>query len=271
MKIKCPHCSKDIDLTISKPEVKIIEASTEHDIIPILKQKVLYVSSGGLNLRSSPKVKKGNINTTLTFATKVTFLEEQSKWYKVKTNNDITGWVSSYHLSEEKPQQIKNEQIIQSADDELPHFKVGVSNLASDPNTKKLRKIINYEFKFDYNKTCLQCTEYVQYRVQQMGKVIQWPIQSGRNGGNWGNIFKEHGPYKVLNKPEVGCAISFTTGFKTKAMNNIGHIAFVEALLENDAIKISEANWPQPGKYNVRPVSKSEWKDKHKCKFIKFV
>ncbi len=270
MKFKCPHCNKDIELTIASSKIFNEEKVEEQDIIPKFNKKTLYVSSAGLNLRSAPEINNKNVITVLSRGTPMTVLKEKEKWFQVKVG-DYTGWVSSFHLSEKivtSPQVSKNKI---PTDSGLPNFKVGEANKANGPNTKKLRKIINYEFKFDFNKVDLQCTEYVQYKFQQLGIIIQWPITSGRNGGNWVNIFEKYGPYKVFNKPSAGCAVSFTTGFKTVKMNSVGHIAYVEEVLKDNAIRISEANWPQPGKYNERTVPEIEWKNKHKCKFIKIM
>lgn len=61
--------------------------------------------------------------------------------------------------------------------------------------------------------------------------------------------------------------MSFTAGLGNP---NIGHVAFIEKVCEDGLIKVSEANWPPPGKYFERKLSKKEWKDKYKGKFIDF-
>ncbi|MDD2753006.1 MAG: CHAP domain-containing protein [Candidatus Portnoybacteria bacterium] len=162
-------------------------------------------------------------------------------------------------------QQPKEEIKIEDTND-LPVFVVKVANLVNDPNTIKLRKIIRDEFTGGKNGWDLQCTEYVQYRVQRNGIVINWPADRPRHGGKWADIFEKNKMYKVLDEPRDGCAVSFTKG----TGDATGHIAFVEQVLADQAIKISEANWPPPGTYNERTIKKVDWQNKYGCRFIDF-
>lgn len=152
-------------------------------------------------------------------------------------------------------------------------FKVGIPNLAKDDNTIKVRKFIDYEFKFDFNTVWLQCTEYVQYKIlKELGIKIDWTGRVGpRDGAGWPEQFLKLKRYKVLDIPKKGCAMSFTTGCPVPP----GHVAYVEDVLEDGSIRISEANWPPPGQkeqghYNERPLTKKDWQDKYKGRFIDF-
>lgn len=242
------------------------------EILPELTTQKLYVNSEiGLRVRSAPEIKADNILEVLSYGQEVTKVEEQDKWFKIQYNSGKEGWVSSVYLTESKP--IDNPQVVPKEDfqDALPKFKIGVANLADDDNTIKLRKIINDEFGGDINGWDLQCTEYAQFRIQQMGITIKWPADRPRHGGLWAGIFEKRGLlYRVLDSPKAGCAMCFTTGFRTPEMNATGHVAFVEQVFDDESVKITEANWPPPGKYNERRVPKEEWQDKHKCRFVDF-
>ncbi len=144
-------------------------------------------------------------------------------------------------------------------------FEAELSYLFNHPNTIKIREIIKDEFGGGKNNWDLQCTEYVQYKLQQIGITIQWPIKSGRDGGRWADIFEKYKIYKVSDVPKLGCAVSFK-----ERHGAYGHIAFVEEILENEAIKISEANFPDSGKYSERTLPKPQWQDKYKGRFIDF-
>lgn len=148
------------------------------------------------------------------------------------------------------------------------------SNPALCDVTKRIRKFINREFVFpnepNFDRTQLQCTEYVQFRIRQMGISIKWPVKTGRHGGRWASIFKNNDIYKVSDMPKSGCAMSFTAGFKSQEDNNIGHVAFVEEVYPDNIILISEANWDKRGSYQERKLTQGEWKDKWKGKFIYF-
>ncbi len=172
-----------------------------------------------------------------------------------------------------KKEREKNKEDIR---DELPVFEVGIPNLAKDDNTIKVRKFINYEFRLDFDKTPLKCTKYVQYKVlKELGIKIDWAGRVGpRHGAVWSEQLLKLGRYKVLDKldiPKKGCSMSFTAGCPVPP----GHVAYVEDVLEDDSILISEANWPPPGQkehghYNERPLTKKEWQNKYKGKFVDF-
>jgi len=237
--------------------------------LEIQKEKMYINASKGLNVRSAPEIRDNNVIEALAYGKEVIVRERNNKWFNVEYDGKM-GWVSGFYLSEESPILQKEIKIIESdLDSILPKLELRKSYLANSLNTIKIRKIIEDEFGGGVNKWPLQCTEYVQYKIQQtLGVTIQWPGDRPRHGGQWANIFKKNGLYRVLDKPKAGCAMSFTAGFGSA--NKYGHIAFVEAVYEDESIDISEANWPPPGKYYERRLSKAEWQNKYKGKFIDF-
>src|SRR3989344_1961257 len=267
-----PNWLKNLINLLSKMQLQTPLPTVEEksiELLPEFTAKTLYVNSEiGLSVRSLPDVASTKLGA-IPHGTDVAVLQEQGKWFEIKTDN-LKGWVSSVYLAEEKPVESQKRAVKEDARQELPEFRIGVANNARDSNTLKVRKIINYEFGLNFEEDELQCTEYVQYRALRVGINIKWPTKTGRNGGSWETIFETHELYKVFDEPKAGCAMSFTTGFRTPAMNRTGHVAFVEQVMEDGSVKISEANWPPPGKYNERVVSISEWRDKYKCRFVDF-
>lgn len=253
---------------LSAPDQKPIE------ILPAFTRRKLYVNAAELNVRSSPELADGNKVGRLKFGQEVTVIGEDGKWLKIIGPGDIQGWVSSYYLTEYLPVHASPADAKPSpttATVDLPIvFRKGVPNLADDPNVIRLREIINDEFGGGKNRWELQCTEYAQYRIQQLGINIRWPVKSGRHGGKWADIFERHGLYKVLDYPKGGCTMSFTAGFKSPEMMGTGHVAFVEKVSADGSARIAEANWPPPGKYNERIVPLQEWREKWKARFIDF-
>lgn len=147
------------------------------------------------------------------------------------------------------------------------------TNPADSEATKRLRKFINYEFGLDFEKDHLQCTEYVHFKVlKELGTKIDWTGRVGpRHGVAWPDQFLTLKRYRVLDMPKKGYTMSFTAGCTVPP----GHVAFVEEVLNDDSIVISEANWPPPGQkeqgqYNKRPLSKKDWKEKYRGRFVDF-
>jgi surface antigen len=190
-------------------------------------------------------------------------------WFRVK-KNDQTGWVHADYVSETNPSPAPT--ISTSL------FVVGKPNLFGDAATVEVRRVINDEFGGNRDKDHLNCTEYVQYAVKtKLGIDISWPVKSGRNGGKWWKIFQDAGLFKVLDAPQVNCAMCFTAGISSNpATNAIGHVAFVEGVGQDGSIKISEANWPPSGQlpqgqYGTRTIAKDRWQNVYKAKFVAFV
>jgi len=149
-------------------------------------------------------------------------------------------------------------------------------NPANSETTKRIRKFINYEFKFsddpNFEKIYLQCTEYVQFRVKQkLGITIEWPSDRPRHGKYWVVILTYNNICKEVKVPISDCIMSFTDGFKHPVMQQTGHIAFVEEVYPDNSIKISEANWDNKGSYKERNLSLKEWRDYWKGKFAYFI
>lgn len=148
----------------------------------------------------------------------------------------------------------------------------GEAYLADNLIVKKLREVIRDEFGLGKSGDCLNCTEFVQFRIKQkFGIEIKWPLDRPRNGGKWASIFEKNDLYKIFDLPRSNCAVSFTTGISNNPkINEIGHVAFVEKVNNDGSIEISEANWPNQGKYNERRLEKWQWQDKYRCRFIDF-
>lgn len=177
--------------------------------------------------------------------------------------------------TEELPaQKVKSEEELEG-EQIMNLLKQGGTNPASSEVTKRLRKFINYEFKFlnepNFDKTQLQCTEYAHFRVKQkLGATIQWPPTRPRNGKDWPDRLSQSNFCRVLDDPVQNCTMSFTDGFKTPVTQQAGHVAFVEEICPDGKIRISEANWDNKGSYQERKLTEDEWRNKWGGKFIDF-
>lgn len=191
-------------------------------------------------------------------------------WHRV-TKNGQTGWVRADFITETAP-------VVPQPIQQALNLVIGVPNLFDSPNAISIRQTIGDVFGGGAEKDHVNCTEYVQYRVKtKLGIDIKWPPDRPRNGGRWAVIFQKNNMFKVLTDPVPNCAMSFTAGIsQNPATNAIGHIAFVEDVLPDGSVKISEMNWPptgqQPqGQYNERTIAKQKWRDQYKAQFIQFV
>jgi surface antigen len=214
----------------------------------------VFITTKALNVRTSSDTSSGeNIIGKLSYGEEVKPLTLENGWYKIKYQ-DKEGWVSAEYTHDVKDKPGNN----------LVNLVAGVSNNSKSQNTISIRNIINDEFGGEKNGWDLQCVEYVQYKIKILGCDIIWPVKSGRNGGRWAEIFSAQGKYAVSEVPGISCAMSFT------GLPGYGHVAFVENVLLDGSVRISEANWPSDGKYNERTVNKA-MQQKYGAKFIKFI
>lgn len=225
-----------------------------------MNNKKLYIKENGVRFRQSPETTEGA--KFLSQGLELEFVD--GPWLKVKLGNEV-GWVHGDYITEINPNPV---QVIQ----QMIQFIKGQVNLAADVITKSVREIIGDEYGGGKNGWELQCTEYATYRIKiKLGIDIKWPVKSGRDGGKWWKIFQDAGLYKIFSEPQANCVMCFTAGISTDPkINEIGHVAFVEAVLADDSVNVSEANWPRDGIYNERQISKNDWQNKYKAKFIKF-
>lgn len=144
-------------------------------------------------------------------------------------------------------------------------FIIGRPNPASSALAQKIREVIADMYGNQRNGFDLQCTDYATYKVRTvLGVTIHWPVKSGRDGGKWDDIFEKHTLYTVLKKPEKHTTFHMPQTPQVPT----GHVGFVEDVLPDGSIKVSECNWPGQGKYNERVVSPAKFAT---WRFVKYV
>ena len=227
------------------------------------KDQKIYIKEDGVRFRKPLEAPEGVEN--MSKGQEVVFVD--GPWSRVTKDGKI-GWVHADYLSE------VNSNPVQPSDQSAPiSFVKGQQNLFDNPTTIAVRKIINDEFGGGAKRWDLQCTEYAMFCVKTKCNIdIQWPIKSGRDGGKWANIFEQYKKYTVLSEPKANCVACFTEVHrKDGTLTKEGHIAFVEEVFPDGSIRISEANWPSNGIYSERRISKADWQNKYKARFVSFI
>ncbi len=136
-----------------------------------------------------------------------------------------------------------------------PEFIVGEENQTDDPNTQRLRAAILDEFCGTEAEVPLQAGEYVVYKLMRRGKKISWPSIRPRTPGRWHTFLKGTPGIHIGIAPKMGSVMECTLE------NDIGHLAYVEAVFPDERITISEAHYPDDGIYNERTLTKEEWQE----------
>jgi hypothetical protein len=190
-------------------------------------------------------------NPTIEFDTKigdipygemVMMLEPRGRFSRVVWN-EVEGWVL-------------REDLVDRAARVYPEFMIGQENSVDHPNTVHVRAILGDVFGIGRSEFSLQAGEYVLYRLWKKGIRIVWPqTESPRVPGLWHKILKGVSGIHIGVTPKVGSIMEYMFN------DDIGHLAYVEAVFPDNTITISEVNYPDAGIYNEREITKEEWRE----------
>jgi hypothetical protein len=204
-----------------------------------LAKSIAYVGSTRVPLFSAPTKEFDTVVTNLSYGTMVMVLEEKGRFSKVAVDGN-EGWVLRDDLSDR-------------AAYVYPEFVIGEENGVDDPNTLRLRACIKDEFNGIESEVALQAGEYILYKLMRKGKSITWPSIRPRTPGRWHVILRGLPGIRISITPRSG------TVMECIFPNDIGHLAYVEAVFPDERITISEVNYPDHGIYNERTLTKEEW------------
>lgn len=207
------------------------------------KNTIMYTGGQNVPLYQQPTVEFDGIIARIPYGAMVMVLEGRGRWSRVAFGN-YTGYVL-------------RDELIDRAGGVYPDFTIGEANRADDPNTLKVRACIEDEFGGGAADIPLQATEYVLYKLYRKGKHIAWPDERPRLPGNWHEILRGSKNTHMGIVPKEGVIMEYTLS------HGEGHVAYVETMLLDETISISEANYPADGIYNERILTKEEWRELH--------
>lgn len=160
--------------------------------------------------------------------------------------------------AEDENEDEKESAVSQRAGDVYPTFVVGAEYSARDAATVRLRLVIRDEFSTILSQLPLQAHEYVYYKLLRRGAHIAWPDIRPRTPGSWAKILSRVEGVTVSDMPVVGSVIEFS--LPDGKAEEKAHLAYVEKVLPDQSIRISEADWPARGIYNERILVEDEWR-----------
>ena len=228
-----------------RPEISQLQPTVapptkvENTEVNSVQNTVMYVSSTEAYLYANPQYEFDGVKLTLGYGTMVVVLTRKNDWAQVMVEEEI-GWVQTIDLSDQ-------------AADIFPVFILGEENLADDPNTVRARAVINDEFGGGAMSVPLKAVEYAAYRLIKKGKRLTWPETRPREAGAWHKILKGAAGVHIGIEPKSDSVMEYTLE------TGRSHVAYVEAVLSDHTITISETDWPYDGIYNARVLTKDEW------------
>lgn len=205
------------------------------------KNTLMYVGSSEVHVYKNPTLEFDTVVGILTYGSMIMVFEQRGRWARVSCNG-LAGWVL-------------REDLADRAAYVYPEFVIGEPNHTDDPNTHRVRAMIGDMFGGAAADLPLQAGEYVAYRLLKKGIHITWPEVRPRVPGLWHKILKGVLGVHVSVAPKTGYIMEY---MYTEEM---GHLAYVEAVFPDETIALSEANYPGDGIYNERTLTRDEWKE----------
>ena len=218
---------------------EIIERSEKAEAPAAEKNTLMYAGGTEIPLYMNPTKEFDSILETLSYGDMVMVLEQKGRWAKV-VYGEKAGWVL-------------REDLVDRAAHVYPKFIIGEENNAEDPNTIRIRAIIDDMFGGGKSEMPLQAGEYVMYRLFRKGLRINWPETRPRTPGTWHTILRGVGGIHIGVSPKTGSIMEYM------APEDVGHLVYVEAVFPDETINISETNYPEGGVYNERVLTREEW------------
>jgi hypothetical protein len=229
-----PHSFKTIK-DIAKAPLPVRERILEE------KNTVMYAGSIDVPLYVHPTQEFDGVLGTITYGDMVMVLEQKGRFMHVAHNGN-EGWVL-------------REDLVDRAAYVYPEFVIGEKNELDDPNTIRARAMIKDIFGGSRVEFPLQAGEYVVYRLLRKGIRVVWPETRPRVPGLWHTLLKGMVGVHISITPKTGTVMEYTLP------EEIGHVAYVEAVFPDETITISETNFPDSGIYNERVLTRDEWKE----------
>lgn len=206
----------------------------------VSQHTILYTSTVSVPVYENATIEFDTQIGTIPYGEAIIMHEARGRFYSI-TWKDISGWVL-------------RDDCADRASRVYPDFRIGQEHSVDHPNTAHVRAIIGDVFGASRAEYPLQAGEYVLYKLWRKGMHIIWPHIRPRVPGLWHTILKGVPRIHMGVMPKTGSVMEYMMS------DEVGHVAYVEAVFPDDTITISEVNFPDSGIYNERSLLKEEWK-----------
>ena len=201
----------------------------------------LYVAIPQTSLRMFPTYSIDDVLLELPYGARLQYHKRQGKWVSVEYQSQ-TGWVPMDAIS------VQEEKV-------FPALYAGEAYDATNSETIKLRTCIDDEFSAVAAEAPLQDIEYVWYRLQTDGRKVDWPMVRPRIAGTW----QRH--LKGLSGIHIGVHPKTDTVLEYIDEDEVGHIAYVDAVYPDHSIALSMIETDSAGLFHKGTYAESVWKE----------
>ncbi len=199
-----------------------------------------FIGSIGTYFYHDPVVAFDSALERLAYGTHVRLVSLQGRWAEVR----IAGVVGCV---------FKDALVVQS-DAVYPSFVASVSYDAEHPDTVKLRACIDDEFGGARGEHALSPSEYVHYRLKQNKRAVAWGNVRLRIPGTWQRKLKGGIGVHIGIAPKTESIMEYI-------VDDVGHLAFVEAVFPDGSMNITEIGKYNDSTYTEDTLQSEQWKE----------
>lgn len=199
-----------------------------------------FIGTPDAHLYVDPVVSFDGIVQTLAYGEMVTVSKFGGRWAMVQVGN-IEGWIFKDALREQ-------------VTDVFPILVEDIVYSFDNPQTQMLRMCIRDSFAGGVAEVPLTDVEYVTYALSKRNISITWPTVRPRVAGAWQKILRgKHGIHIGIT-PKTDTVMEY-------AVDDIGHVCYVEAVFSDETIKVRGIGLLEEGVLSVLMLGKEEWRE----------
>lgn len=177
--------------------------------------------------------------TDVPYGTMLNVYQAENRWYRT-AYREHSGWILKDTVT---------------ADNIYPRFQLGRFYDSKNVETIKLRSLIHDEFNGGLIEAPLQDVEYVTYKLRQKAKLLPWSDARPRISGNWKQLLRgAPGVY-------IGILPKADSVMEVVGDDAQGFVSYVDTVLPDESITVSEVGFLQEGMYSNRTLPKEEWRE----------
>lgn len=199
-----------------------------------------FIGESAVYLYSDPVIAFDTAQQKLSYGQVVFVKKLGGRWAEVVVDKQ-SGWLLKDVLRERR-------------EDIHPQFVTGESYDAHHLETIKLRACIEDEFSGAEAGLPLLPAEYVTYKLSVQKRHIEWDHTGPRLPGTWQKRLRGFLGIHMSISPSTHTVMEYI-------VDDIGHLAFVEAVFPDRSIKLSEVGEQEDGVYSERTLSPEEYRE----------
>ena len=199
-----------------------------------------FIGEIGTYLYSDPVIAFDTARREISYGHSVLVKKLGGRWAEV-VYEGTSGWILKDVLRERR-------------EDIHPQLHAEVYYDAANSETVKLRACINDEFGGARADLPLTAAEYVAYKLFLAKRQIDWPSDGPRVAGSWQKRLRGLPGIHISILPSTGSVMEYV-------IDDVGYLAFVEAVFPDSSIKITEVGATEEGQFTERIMNKEEFRE----------